>query len=379
MKSQSKNLSKRELIRYSRHFHLDEVGVGGQKRLKASSALLVGAGGLGSPLALYLAAAGVGRLGLVDFDVVDETNLQRQILHGTDFLGLSKLESASRRLADLNPHIDLELHDLRLSSQNALQLFERYEVVADGADNFPTRYLVNDACVLTGKPLVSGSIQGFEGQLSVYNYRGGPCYRCLFPEPPPAGSVPSCAEGGVLGVLPGVIGCLQANEVLKILLEIGEPARGRVILFDALELKFNSLNLGKDPNCVVCGEHPSITELIDYASFCGLSQEDSGADNVPEITPKQLASRREAFLVIDVRDTYEREICRIEPSLHVPLHEIRNRELPRDTQLVIYCKTGIRSRRAVNQLRARNYEQVFNLTGGVLAWIDEIDPNQEKY
>ncbi|MDJ0836961.1 MAG: molybdopterin-synthase adenylyltransferase MoeB [Acidobacteriota bacterium] len=372
-------LSTEELIRYSRHFNLDQVGVEGQERLKNGSALLIGAGGLGSPLALYLAAAGVGRLGIVDFDVVDRTNLQRQILHGSAGVGKPKLESARARLRDMNPYIDLELHPVRLTSENALDLIAAYDVVADGADNFPTRYLVNDACVLTGKPLVSGSIQGFEGQLSVFNYRGGPCYRCLFPSPPPPGSVPSCAEGGVLGILPGVIGCLQATEVLKLLLEIGEPAAGRLLLYDALSLDFNQLRMERDPQCALCGDNPIITSLVDYEDFCGSGQTDN--DPVVEIQPQELVGMLDKVLLVDVREAYERLICKIEPSLHVPLHRLADHPWPEsgDRTMVTYCKTGIRSADAARRLHAQGFNDVRSLAGGMMAWIDRIDPRQEKY
>ena len=369
-------LSIRELVRYSRHFNLDQVGLDGQKKLKASSVLLVGAGGLGSPLALYLAAAGVGRLGLIDFDVVDETNLQRQVLHGTASIGKPKLESARRRLSDLNPHVSLELHQKALDASNALDLFKDYDVVADGADNFATRYLVNDACVLSQTPLVSGSILGFEGQLSVFNYQGGPCYRCLFPEPPPPGSVPSCAEGGVLGVLPGVIGSLQANEVLKILLGIGEVAAGRLLLYDALALSFDQLKIQRDSHCALCGDNPSIDALIDYQHFCGLDKEEGA---VVEIGPRQLADQLKQVQLIDVRETYEREICRIEPSQHVPLVRLTEFNHADGRPLVAYCRSGVRSARAVRTLQQLGFQNVSSLAGGILRWIDEIDPSQLKY
>ena len=372
-------LNREEVLRYSRHFNLAAVGLEGQKRLKASSVLLIGAGGLGSPLALYLAAAGVGRIGLVDFDVVDETNLQRQILHGTSEVGQPKLESARRRLADINPHVVLETHNLRLEADNAMALFANYDVVADGADNFPTRYLVNDTCVLTQTPLVSGSILGFEGQLSVYNYKGGPCYRCLFPEPPPPGSVPSCAEGGVLGILPGVIGCLQATEVIKVLLDVGKVAAGRLLLYDALNLEFNSLNISKDSHCAICGEFPSITELVDYETFCGETQESQETVNL--ITPEQLHPKLEEFVLIDVRKPFEREICCIHPCQHIELDQLSETELSwsTETPLVTYCKTGVRSRRAALILKQRGYSNVTSLAGGIMAWADRLDPDMFKY
>jgi len=374
------SLSTAELIRYSRHFNLDQVGLEGQECLKLGSVLLVGAGGLGSPLALYLAAAGVGRIGIVDFDVVDASNLQRQVLHDQRAVGRSKLESARVRLSELNPHIKLELHETRLDRDNALEIVGDYDVVADGADNFATRYLVNDACFLTGRPLVSGSILGFEGQLSVYNYKGGPCYRCLFPEPPPPGTVPSCAEGGVLGVLPGVIGSLQANEVIKILLGIGEVASGRLVLYDALALAFNQLRLARDPKCALCGEHPEITELIDYVHFCGAGEPDAAIE-VTELTPDELRDRLDEVCLVDVRARFERMISTIAPSLHVPLAELDDHALTEaeGRPLVLYCRTGVRSMRGARKLIARGFDRVYNLKGGIHAWIDDIDPSQSKY
>lgn len=371
------SLNREETLRYSRHFNLAEVGLAGQRKLKDSSVLLIGAGGLGSPLALYLAAAGVGRIGLIDFDVVDETNLHRQVLHGTAMVGRPKLESARQRLTDLNPHVRLECHEARLDSSNALALFADYDVIADGADNFATRYLVNDACVLANKPLVSGSILAFEGQLSVYHYRGGPCYRCLFPEPPPPGAVPSCAEGGVLGVLPGVIGTLQATEVLKVLLDIGEVASGRLVLYDALACRFSELRLSRDPDCVVCGDQPSLKALIDYEHFCGTSE----VPDVPQLTPEQVRERLAQVVLLDVRKPFEREICAITPSAHIVLDDLAEVELPwaLDQPLVTYCKSGVRSRRAAAALHARGYTNVHSLAGGILAWATRIDPSLFKY
>jgi len=372
------HLSKAELIRYSRHFTLEQVGIEGQEKLARASVLLIGAGGLGSPLALYLAAAGVGRLGIVDFDTVDVSNLQRQVLHGQASVGRPKIDSARERLSDINPHILLDLHDTRLTRDNARALIAGYDLVADGADNFATRYLVNDACFLLGKPLVSGSVLGFEGQLSVYNYEGGPCYRCLFPEPPPPGSVPSCAEGGVLGVLPGAVGCLQATEVLKILLGIGEVASGTLLLYDALGLDFTRLRIEKDPNCPLCGQSPSIAELIDYDIACGLGE--AHADiSIPEITPLELKDRLDEVLLIDVREPHERMISVIEPSRHVPRAEIDAVSFDDDRPIVLYCRTGVRSLRAARTLAARGIAEVHNLTGGIHAWIDQIDPTQTKY
>ena len=374
-----KDLTKPEYLRYSRHFNLAQVGIKGQRRLKNSSVLLIGAGGLGSPLALYLAAAGVGRIGLVDFDVVDETNLQRQVLHGTEAVGRPKLESAEQRLKDLNPHVTYELHQTRLSADNALEIFKNYDVVADGADNFPTRYLVNDAAFLTGIPLVSGSILGFEGQLSVFNYKGGPCYRCLFPAAPPPGSVPSCAEGGVLGILPGVIGSLQATEVLKVLLDQGQVAAGRLVLYDAMALSFSSLNISRDPQCELCGDEPKIKELIDYEFFCGLG--DQQDLEVTEISARDLKARMDELVVVDVRKDFEREICCIEDSRHHELDSLKDADwsLAKDTPLVTYCKTGIRSKQAAGILQEKGYTRGYSLAGGIMAWIDAFELDWNRY
>jgi len=371
--------SKEELQRYSRHFVLPQVGMAGQAKLKAASVLLVGAGGLGSPLALYLAAAGVGRIGLVDDDAVDASNLQRQVLHGSAAVGRAKLDSARERLRDLNPCIAVETHETRLTAANARGLIARYDLVADGADNFPTRYLVNDACFLEGKTLVSGSVLGFEGQLSVFNHAGGPCYRCLFPEPPPPGSVPSCAEGGVLGVLPGVIGSLQATEALKLILGVGEPAAGRLLVYNALRLSFTELRFERDPDCPLCGERPTVTELIDYQHFCGLPGEDAD-ESRGEIDPVTLRDQLADHALLDVREPYEREISVIEPSLHIPLDQLRARaaELPQDRPLAVYCRTGVRSKKAVKTLAKLGFNAK-NLTGGIHAWIDRVDPHQAKY
>jgi molybdopterin/thiamine biosynthesis adenylyltransferase/rhodanese-related sulfurtransferase len=381
-------LTRDELIRYGRHLVLPEVGLEGQQRLKASSVLCVGAGGLGSPLALYLAAAGVGRLGLVDFDVVDASNLQRQILHGTAAIGTSKLASAAARLHDLNPEVTLECHETRLDRTNAMELLARYDVIADGTDNFPTRYLVNDACVLLGKPNVHGSIFRFEGQASVFDARRGPCYRCLYPEPPPPGLVPSCAEGGVLGVLPGIIGTLQGIETIKLLLGIGEPLIGRLLLFDALAMRFRELTLRKHPDCPMCGEHRTIHELIDYESFCGLTPEPAAASAVAglarEIDVRSLHARRMEgadLLLVDVREPYEWRIGRIEGAQLVPLGTLpaRMHELPRDRNIVLYCHHGVRSLRAVELLRGAGFDQVQSLAGGIEAWSREVDPSVPQY
>ena len=378
-----------ELRRYQRHLTLPEVGVAGQKKLKAASVLLVGAGGLGSPLALYLAAAGVGRLGLVDFDVVDETNLQRQVLHGTKDVGRSKLASARDRLLDVNPHVQLDLHEVRLTSENALDLIAGYDLVADGTDNFPTRYLVNDASVLTGTPNVYASIFQFEGQVSVFGMPEGPCYRCLYPEPPPPGLVPSCAEGGVLGILPGFVGTLQATEVIKLLLGIGEPLVGRLLLLDALSTTFRTLKVRKNPECPVCGTHPTVTELIDYEQFCGLPANGaapSAEQAVPEITVHDLKARRdrgEALFVLDVRKPFEAEIAHLDADQLIPVEELADRlhevQAAPHQEIVVHCRSGVRSARAARLLREAGFSHAVNLKGGVLAWSDEIDPSVLKY
>lgn len=382
-------LTPEELRRYQRHLTLPEVGVEGQKMLKAASVLLVGAGGLGSPLALYLAAAGVGRLGLVDFDVVDETNLQRQVLHGTKDVGRPKLASARDRLLDINPYVQLDLHEVRLTSDNALDLIADYDLVADGTDNFPTRYLVNDASVLTGTPNVYASIFQFEGQVSVFGLPEGPCYRCLYPEPPPPGLVPSCAEGGVLGVLPGFVGTLQATEVIKLLLGIGEPLVGRLLLIDALSTTFRTLKVRKNPECPVCGVHPTLTELIDYEMFCGLSANGvapSAEQAVPELTVYDLKARRDlggAPFVLDVRKPFEAEIASLGADQLIPVEELADRlgevQARRDQEIVVHCRSGVRSARAVGLLHEAGYTRAVNLKGGVLAWSEEIDPSVLKY
>src|ERR671926_341848 len=350
-------LSNEEIARYSRHLIMPEVALNGQKKLKAARVLTIGAGGLGSPLALYLAAAGIGTLGIVDFDVVDESNLQRQIIHGTTDLGRLKMESARDRIQDINPNVRVEAYEEALTSENALEIFEDFDIVVDGTDNFPTRYLVNDASVLTGKPNVYGSIFRFEGQASVFYAEEGPCYRCLYPEPPPPGLVPSCAEGGVLGILPGAIGTIQATETVKLILGIGDPLIGRLMLYDALGMSFREMKLRKDPNCPVCGENPSVTELIDYQEFCGISQANAqeAADEVPEITVKELKEKLDnggGVSVLDVREPYEYEVANIRARL-IPLGELPERliELDKDKTLAVHCKTGARSARAVKLLR----------------------------
>ena len=383
-------LSQSEILRYSRHLIIPEVGKRGQQKLKQGRVLLVGTGGLGSPLALYLSAAGVGTLGLVDFDVVDETNLQRQILHGTSDVGRLKLESARDRLRDVNPHVNVELHHTRLSSENALEILSQYDVIADGTDNFPTRYLVNDACVLLGKPNVYGSIFRFEGQVSVFAAKDGPCYRCLFREPPPPGLVPSCAEGGVLGVLPGIVGTLQALEVLKLLLGVGEPLIGRLQLFDGLRFQWRELRLRKDPACPVCGTSPTIRSLIDYEAFCGVTQEraleEETQNSIPQIGARELKTRLDrgdAVNLIDVREPHEWDIASLEPygARLIPLGELTDRlaEIDLAGDVVLLCRSGVRSAQALQQLRAAGLERVWNLRGGILAWADEVDPELPKY
>ena len=377
-------LTPEELQRYSRHLMLPEMGVEGQERLKNSSVLCIGAGGLGSPMALYLAAAGVGRLGMVDFDVVEFSNLQRQIIHTTHDIGRSKLTSAREKLEAINPHVKVEAHEIRLSSENALDLFRDYDVIADGTDNFPTRYLVNDACILTGKPNVYGSIFRFEGQASVFGVPGGPCYRCLYPEPPPPGLVPSCAEGGVLGILPGIVGTIQATEAIKLLLGIGRSLVGRLLLFDALELNFREVRLRPDPGCSICGEHRSIDRLIDYGQFCGLGQTEVEEEEVVEVTATQLHEELEAgreLVVLDVRNPYEIDICRIEGSVVIPLPELLNRvdELDPDKEMVVHCRSGARSATAIQQLQGRGFSKMRNLQGGILAWAQDVDPSLQAY
>jgi adenylyltransferase/sulfurtransferase len=378
-----------EIKRYSRHLIMPEVGMDGQRRLKAGSVLCIGAGGLGSPAAMYLAAAGLGRIGIVDFDVVDFSNLQRQLLHGTKDVGTSKNESARRRLEDLNPHVHVETYETLLNSQNALGLFRDYDVILDGTDNFPTRYLVNDACVLTGKPNAYGSIFRFEGQASVFATKDGPCYRCLYPEPPPPGLVPSCAEGGVLGVLPGIIGVIQATETIKLITGIGEPLIGRFMIYDALRMKFRELKLRKDPECPVCGTNPTVTKLIDYEQFCGLRPEPQQAQGGAavsdwEITPVDLKKKMDAGdtpFILDVREPNEYQINKIQGSTLIPLGELprRYQELPRDREIIAQCKMGGRSAKAMEFLKSVGFTNVKNLRGGILEWIDKVDPSQPKY
>lgn len=383
-------LSPDEIKRYSRHLIMPEMGMDAQRKIKAGSVLCIGAGGLGSPAAMYLAAAGIGRLGIVDFDVVDFSNLQRQIIHTTDDVGRTKLASAKSKINAMNPHVQVETYETSLTSENALELFSKYDVILDGTDNFPTRYLVNDACVLTGKPNTYGSIFRFEGQASVFGAKDGPCYRCLYPEPPPPGLVPSCAEGGVLGVLPGVIGVIQATEAIKLIVGIGEPLIGRFLIYDALKMKFRELKLRKDPDCPVCGTHPTVTALIDYEQFCGLRPEPvvgqaAGAGTAAStISPTELKKRLDAgdkLFILDVREPNEYQINRIQGSTLIPLGELprRYQELPKDVEIIAQCKSGARSGKAQDFLKSVGISNVKNLTGGILAWIDQVDPSQPKY
>jgi len=378
-------LSNEEIARYSRHLIMPEVALDGQKKLKQAKVLTVGTGGLGSPLALYLAAAGVGTLGVVDFDVVDESNLQRQIIHGTSDVGRPKIESARDRITDMNPNVHVEAYEEALTSENALDIFKDYDVIVDGTDNFPTRYLVNDACVLLGKPNVYGSIFRFEGQASVFYAKEGPCYRCLYPEPPPPGLVPSCAEGGVLGILPGAIGTIQATETVKLILGIGDPLIGRLLLYDALGMSFRQMKLRKDPNCPVCGENPTVTELIDYQEFCGIPQANAqeAANAVPEISVqdlKQKLDNGESVNVLDVREPHEYEVANIGARL-IPLAELPQRlvELDQDANFAVHCKTGGRSARAVKLLQDAGFQNVYNVKGGINAWSEEIDSSVPNY
>jgi sulfur-carrier protein adenylyltransferase/sulfurtransferase len=376
-----------DLSRYSRHLILPEVGMEGQRKLKAARVLCVGTGGLGSPLAFYLAAAGVGTLGLVDFDVVDASNLQRQIIHSTKDIGRKKLDSAAEKLTALNPALNVVKHETMLSSANALEILKDYDIVADGTDNFPTRYLVNDACVLLGKPNAYGSIFRFEGQASVFATREGPCYRCLYPEPPPPGLVPSCAEGGVLGILPGLVGVIQATEVIKLVLGKGTPLVGRLLLVDALGMRFRELKLRKNPECPACGENPTVKELIDYEHFCGIipeSKEEKAVKNgIPQLSVKDLKQRIDAgedVFILDVREPYEYQIAQIGGKL-IPQNDVPQRlaEIPRDREIVVQCRSGARSQRIAELLKQSGYTQVVNLAGGILAWSDEIDPRVQKY
>jgi molybdopterin/thiamine biosynthesis adenylyltransferase/rhodanese-related sulfurtransferase len=379
------DLSRDEVSRYARHLIIPSVGVEGQKRLKAARVLIIGAGGLGSPLALYLAAAGVGHLGLVDFDVVDASNLQRQVLHGTKDIGRPKTASARERIADVNPFVELTTYETALTSKNALDIIETYDIVVDGTDNFPTRYLVNDACVLLGKPNIYGSIFRFEGQASVFSTGDGPCYRCLYPVPPPPGTVPSCAEGGVLGVLPGLIGTIQATETIKLILGIGEPLIGRLLLVDALGMQFRTMKVRKNPACPACGTH-EIKALIDYEEFCGMKPDDGRSkmeDAMPEITPVELADRLKAGDVdlIDVREPHEWDIARIPGARLIPMGQFPDviPSLDSTRDIVVQCRSGMRSGNVVRQLQAAGFAHVWNLAGGILRWSDDVDPTVVKY
>src|SRR5246500_5503974 len=385
VKAPATGLSNEEILRYSRHLIMPEVGMEGQLKLKNAKVLLIGTGGLGAPLGLYLAAAGVGKLGLVDFDVVDFTNLQRQVTFGTSDVGKAKSAAARARLSNLNPDIQVEAFETKLTSENALELFKDFDVIVDGTDNFPTRYLVNDACVLLGKPNVYGSIFRFEGQASVFYARQGPCYRCLYSEPPPPGLVPSCAEGGVLGVLPGIVGSIQAMETIKLILGRGDNLVGRLLLFDALAMKFRELKLRKNPNCPMCGTHRTINNLIDYYEFCGVRGEEAPAPDlhVPEITPRELKSRLDRgddLFILDVREPHEFQICNLNGHL-IPLGELPRRvhELDSSHEIVAHCRSGKRSAEAVDFLRKAGFRKILNLKGGILAWSDEVDPTVPKY
>jgi sulfur-carrier protein adenylyltransferase/sulfurtransferase len=381
-------LSNDEIARYSRHLIMPEVGMEGQKKLKAAKVLLIGTGGLGAPLGLYLAAAGIGRIGLVDFDVVDFSNLQRQVIHSTNDVGRPKLLSAKDKILAINPHIQVDTYETMLKSDNALDIIRPYDIVIDGTDNFPTRYLVNDACVLLDKPNVYGSIFRFEGQASVFYAKEGPCYRCLYPEPPPPGLVPSCAEGGVLGILPGTIGLVQATEAVKLILGRGRPLIGRLLLYDALEMKFRELKLRKNSKCPLCGENPTIKALIDYDQFCGITPPAAAAaaskEKTVEMTPEELKDRMDGGttpIIVDVREPHEFDICRIPGSILIPLGQIPTRmnELDKDAEIVVHCKMGGRSAKAVDQMRKAGFKRVANLTGGINRWAEKVDPKMPRY
>ncbi|HSH40472.1 MAG TPA: molybdopterin-synthase adenylyltransferase MoeB [Chthoniobacterales bacterium] len=387
-RAQQSEFGAEERLRYSRHLIMPEVTLAGQKRLKASRVLCIGAGGLGSPTALYLGAAGVGTLGLVDVDVVDLSNLQRQLLHGTADVGRPKLDSARDRIREANPHVHVELYPTRFTSENATQIIEDYDVVIDGSDNFPTRYLSSDACVFARKPNIYGSVFRFDGQATVFApHLGGPCYRCLFPEPPPLGAVPNCAEAGVLGVLPGVVGMMQAIEAIKLILGLGESLLGRLLHFDALKMKFREFKLRRDPACPVCGENPSISELQDYELFCGAvgqNAETNGPGSLPSISVHELKQRREMnapLTLIDVREPYELELARIEGAKLIPLGQIEERagEIDRRNHIVVFCHAGVRSARAVQILQRSGFTNIFNLEGGIDAWSEQVDPSVPRY
>jgi adenylyltransferase/sulfurtransferase len=378
-------LSKDEILRYSRHLIMPEVGMEGQLKLKSAKVALIGTGGLGAPLGMYLAAAGIGRIGLVDFDVVDFTNLQRQVIHGTKDVGKKKLDSAAETMLDINPYVEIDRHETALTSDNALDILKDYDIVVDGTDNFPTRYLVNDACVLLGKPNVYGSIFRFEGQATIFAYPGGPCYRCLYPEPPPPGLVPSCAEGGVLGILPGTIGLIQATETVKLILGVGEPLIGRLVLYDALAMKFRELKLRRNPECPMCGDHPTITKLIDYQEFCGIpnqSHEEKPMEgDIDPVEVKSKIDRGDRFVLIDVREPHEYQICNIPQAKLIPLGDLPKRvnELDSADEIIAHCKSGMRSAKAVDFLKQAGFKKVRNMKGGILAWSDKVDPSVPKY
>jgi adenylyltransferase/sulfurtransferase len=385
-RAQEVSLSQQEVARYSRHLIMPEVASEGQKRLKAASVLLIGAGGLGSPLGLYLAAAGIGRLGLVDFDVVDFSNLQRQIIHGTGDVGRPKLHSARERIQAINPEVKVDCYETKLSSANALDIARSYDIIIDGTDNFQTRYLVNDVCVLLKKPNVYGSIFRFDGQASVFWPPHGPCYRCLYPEPPPPGEVPSCAEGGVLGILPGLVGCIQATEAVKLILGKGEPLIGRLVLYDALSMKFREFKVRRNPKCPMCGDHPTIKQLIDYDQFCGIRGQEAPAPaaaagdiSVEEL--KKLLDQKANIFILDVRNPPEYDICKLPGSKLLPLPELPQRlgELDRNREMVVHCKSGMRSAKAIQFLREQGFQKLRNLKGGILAWAEKIDPGMPKY
>ena len=379
----SAKLSPEEFIRYSRHLSLPEVGIEGQIKIKSAKVLVVGAGGLGSPVSLYLAAAGVGTIGMVDFDVVDESNLQRQVLFDMGQIGKSKLKSAQERLKNLNPYTKFNLHEVALSSENALDIIKDYDIVVDGTDNFPTRYLVNDACVILDKPNVYGSIYRFDGQVSVFNYDNGPCYRCLYPSPPPPNLVPSCAEGGVLGVLPGIIGTMQANEALKLILGIGELMVGRFLLFDALSFEFSELKIQKNDDCVVCGDNPSVTNLIDYKQFCGVDSisHKIGYEEMEVTQLNKLLKNGSSLIIIDVREEFELEISKIDGAIHIPMNQVPRRldELNPDIDYVVMCRTGVRSSQICEFLSNQNFRSVANLSGGINAWSKQVDSSLPVY
>ena len=384
-------LTNEQILRYSRHLILPEVGMVGQKKLRAASVLIIGAGGLGCPIALYLTAAGIGRLGLVDFDVVDRTNLQRQVLYGESVVGVPKVEAAAERLKDLNPDVEIETYPERLTSENALQIMSDYDIIIDGTDNFPTRYLTNDAAVILGKPYIYGSIFRFEGQVSVFlsrpfnGFERGPCYRCLFPSPPPPGAVPSCAEGGVLGVLPGIVGALQAAEAIKLIVGIGEPLIGKLMLIDTLRMEFKTVRIRRNPNCPVCGDNPTIRELIDYEEFCGLRRGELPESDETFVTPQELKSKLDAgepLLLLDVREPEELEISEFpHPYKHIPLDDLPERvhELDLTSEIVVFCRNDQRSRLASQMLQRMGFARVKVLKGGINAWAQEIDPSVPQY